>query len=87
MSRLLRIGLALSVAFWLPPGSRAAEEDRLVVFEKALDALGARYGIPGLYQFNIRVPRLSDPDPTVSIEVAGERTQPGVVIPVITNSK
>ena len=41
---------------------------------------------PGLYQFTVRVPPLMDRHPAVSIEVAGERTQPGVVIPVSTTS-
>jgi uncharacterized protein (TIGR03437 family) len=42
---------------------------------------------PGLYQFNVRVPRLPGGDHTVSIEAAGERTQAGVVIQVTTNSR
>ena len=42
---------------------------------------------PGLCQFNVRVPRLPDGDYTVSIEVAGERTQPGVVVKVTTNPR
>jgi len=37
---------------------------------------------PGLYQFNVRVPPLPDGDHGVSIEVAGQRTQPGVVMQV-----
>jgi uncharacterized protein (TIGR03437 family) len=37
---------------------------------------------PGLYQFNVRVPQWPAGDHVVSIEVAGEQTQPRVVVPV-----
>jgi len=37
---------------------------------------------PGLYQFNVRVPQLPGGDHVVSIEVAGEQTQPAVFVPI-----
>jgi uncharacterized protein (TIGR03437 family) len=41
----------------------------------------------GLYQFNVRVPQSPGGDQLVSIEVAGEHTQPGASIPVAEVSK